>query len=380
MTVRYCQPDSLSTSGGVPSAPSSSLLRAETVTSYDDQGRVYESQEYEVNPSTGSVSTYALTTEYWYNHRGELIKESDPGGLVTKDKYDGAGRETVTYTTDGAGGTSWSAASSVSSDHVLEQVEYTYDNDGNVILTTTRERDNTETATGALQNPTTSPEARVYYEADYYDAANRLTADVNVGTNGGTAYTRPSSVPSDSATVLVTSYTYNAAGYVDTTTDPRGIVEKEYYDNLGRVTEDIQDYTDGTVTDDSNKTTEYTYDGDGNTLTVTVELPSSAYEETEYVYGVTTSGGSEVNSNDLLAATEYPDPSTGNPSTSSEETYTVNALGQTLTYSDRDGNVHSYSYDVLGRQTSDAVTTLGSGVDGQCCASIPLTTRRATPI
>ena len=31
---------------------------------------------------------------------------------------------------------------------------------------------------------------------------------------------------------------------------------------------------------------------------------------------------------------------------------------------DRDGNVHTYSYDVLGRQTADAVTTLGSGVDG----------------
>src|SRR5262249_53551326 len=28
------------------------------------------------------------------------------------------------------------------------------------------------------------------------------------------------------------------------------------------------------------------------------------------------------------------------------------------------GNVHTYSYDVLGRQISDAVTTLGSGVDG----------------
>ena len=35
-----------------------------------------------------------------------------------------------------------------------------------------------------------------------------------------------------------------------------------------------------------------------------------------------------------------------------------------MTFTDRDGNVHTYSYDVLGRQTSDAVTTLGSGVDG----------------
>src|SRR5262249_45266670 len=35
-----------------------------------------------------------------------------------------------------------------------------------------------------------------------------------------------------------------------------------------------------------------------------------------------------------------------------------------LTLTDRDGDVHSYVYDVLGRPTSDQVTTLGSGVDG----------------
>ena len=32
--------------------------------------------------------------------------------------------------------------------------------------------------------------------------------------------------------------------------------------------------------------------------------------------------------------------------------------------SDRNGNVHTLTYDVLGRVVSDAVTTLGSGVDG----------------
>jgi RHS repeat-associated protein len=354
----------ITTSSGVPQAPSSSLLRAQTNYSYDDQQRVYEVQEYSVDPSTGSVSTYALTTNYYYNHRGLVIEESDPGGLVTKDKYDGAERLTVQYTTDGAGGTSWSAAGSVSSDNVLQQVEYTLDADGNAILTTTRQRFHNETATGALGNPTTTPKARVSYLADYYDAANRQTAEVDVGTNGGSSYTRPSSVPTGSATVLVTSTSYNAAGWVSSTTDPRGIVTNYYYDNLGRTTETIEDYTDGTPTASSNKTIEYTYDGDNHVLTVKLDLPSTAYETTQFVYGVTTSGGSAVNSNDILAATEYPDPSTGSPSTSSEETYTVNALGQTVSYTDRDGNVHSYTYDVLGRETADAVTTLGSGVDG----------------
>ncbi len=354
----------ISYSGGVPQPPSSSLLRAQMDYSFDEQGRLYEVQQYSVDPASGSVSTYALTTSYYYNHRGALIEESDPGGLVMKSSYDGAGRPTVVYTTDGGSGTGWSNASIVTSGNVLQQVEYTYDANGNVILAKMRERDHNETATGALGKPTTTPEARVYYEAYYYDADNRQTADVNVGTNGGTAYTRPSTAPSSSTTVLVTLTAYNAAGLVDTITDPRGIVTKEYEDNLGRVTKTIEDYTDGTPTNSSNKTTEFTYDGDGHTLTVKADLTSGAYEETQYVYGVTTSGGSTINSNDLLATVEYPDPSSGNPSTSSEETYTVNALDQNITYTDRDGNIHSYSFDVLGRQTSDAVTTLGSGVDG----------------
>ena len=59
-----------------------------------------------------------------------------------------------------------------------------------------------------------------------------------------------------------------------------------------------------------------------------------------------------------------PEPDDRAPSSSQEETTTVNALGQPLTSTDRNGNVHTYGYDVLGRQTSDAVTTLGTGVDG----------------
>jgi hypothetical protein len=46
-------------------------------------------------------------------------------------------------------------------------------------------------------------------------------------------------------------------------------------------------------------------------------------------------GGSNVYSNDILAATQYPDPTTGNPSSSQQVSYTVNALGQNLTMTDR---------------------------------------------
>src|SRR5262249_37909674 len=200
----------ITSTNGVPNAPSASLLRVHTTDSYDEQGRVYLEKTFSVDQSSGTISTNSLNTNIYYNHRGHVIEMSMPGGLVTKSVYDGAGRVIKTYETDGAGGTSWSAASSGTSDNVLTETITTDASDSNTILVTSKARFHNETTTGELGNPTTAPLARVSYLAYYYDLANRLTTTVNVGTNGGTAYTRPSSPPSPSDTVLVTSYAFTA--------------------------------------------------------------------------------------------------------------------------------------------------------------------------
>lgn len=114
----------------------------------------------------------------------------------------------------------------------------------------------------------------------------------------------------------------------------------------------------------SERTTELTYDGIGNVRTVKAHLTGGAYQTTEFVYGVTTAGGGGVNSNDLLGEMRYPDKSSGDPSTSEKEVYSYNALGELKTAQDRNNNIHAYSFDVVGRFVSDAVTQLGSGVDG----------------
>jgi hypothetical protein len=106
-------------------------------------------------------------------------------------------------------------------------------------------------------------------------------------------------------------------------------------------------------------------------LTVKAHLTSGAYQTTQFVYGVT---GSVINSNDLLAEMRYPDKSSGNPSTTENEDYTYNALGERVTKEDRNGNIHMYSFDVVGRPTSDAVTQIGTGVDGAVRRLEPLTT------
>jgi RHS repeat-associated protein len=359
----------IQTTNGVPQPPAASLLRAYSTSAYDGQGRVYQTSTYSVNPTTGAVSSAGLTINFYYDHRGDRIGESAPGGLWTKDAYDGAGRLVTESTTDGGGGTSWMAASGVANDIVLEQVQTIYDGDSNATETIDRQRFDNASGTGALGGPnsTTAPQARVYYTDSYYDAVDRLTTTVNVGTNGGAAYSRPSTPPAPSDTVLEVRDIYDAAGRLQDTIDPRGIDTRTFYDGLGRVTETIGDYTNGTPTNASNYTTAYTYDGDGHVLSVTAVQPAGTPSQTtQYVYGVTRASGSAIDSNDLRAATLYPDPTAGLPSSSpsQRETYTYNALGQMTSMTDRNGTTHSYGYDVLGRQPSDTVTALGAGVNG----------------
>ena len=58
----------VSYTSGVPNQPSSSLLRAKTLDNYDAQGRDYLQQVYEVNQSTGALSTYTLNPNNYFDH------------------------------------------------------------------------------------------------------------------------------------------------------------------------------------------------------------------------------------------------------------------------------------------------------------------------
>ncbi len=354
---------SITTTSGVPNAPSSSLLRSETENLFDEMGRGYRTLTYSVDQSSGTVSSNSLATNVWFDARGLVEKQSAPGGLVTKYLHDGPGRVTKTYLTDGGGDSAYGDADDVIGDIVLQQSENSYDSNSNVILVTAKQHFHDDTGTGELGTASTGNKARVSYQASYFDGADRLVNSVDVGTNGGSSYTRPSTVPSRSDTALVTSFAYAASGLLQDTTDPKGLVTRNTSDNLGRVTKTVEDYTNGTVTDTSNKTTDFAYNSVGRT-SLTVELPSGGQQTTEWVFGVTTGGGSGINSNDMIKEVRYPDPSTGASSSTEKDTITVNALGQKLTVTDRNGTTHSYSYDTLSRPTADAVTTLGSGVDG----------------
>ncbi len=329
-----------------------------SILKYDDLGRLYRTEDYNIASPMSNATR--LVTDYWYDSRGNTVKTSAPGGLVTEAVYDGVRRLTASYLSNGGGGTSYNNASSVTGDSVLSQTEITYDSNSNPIMVTTRDRFHNASGTGALDSTT----SRASYSTAYYDSLDRVTSAINVGTNGSSAYSRPSTAPSSSSTVLRTDYGYNSAtGLLEKVTDPKGIESKSYYDAMGRTTKTVEANDGGAITATTNKTTEFGYDSYGHLSTVKAYRASSDYSQTQYVYGVTTSA-SGINNNDILSSIRYPDKSSGNASSSITENFTVNALGEVRTATDRLGTTHTYTRDVMGRLTKDEVTTLGSGVDG----------------
>lgn len=352
-------------SNGVPNRPDSKYLRAKQTTSFDDLGRVYRTDTYGVT-YTSTSATPSIDTLYskaWYNSRGQLIKSLQPGGLVTKFVFDSAGRTTNTYVTNGGGDTGYGDADDVTGDTVYEESHVDYDANSNAIAVTAKQRTHYASGTGALGDATNEPYARVSYSATWFDDdANRVIATADYGTNGGNSWERPSDPPDPSDTELVVTYEYDPAGRLFAVTDPRDIVSQTYYDNLDRTIKTIQNYVDGTVSAQDDKTTEFVYDGASHLVSYKAWLDDTNSEETQYQYGVLPAYGSAIASNDLLSVVYYPDPDTGGP-TPAQFTYSYSALGETTTLTDINNTTHEYTIDVLGRLTADTVTNFGDGVD-----------------
>ena len=283
--------------------------------------------------------------------------------------YDGAGRMIVSYKTDGFSDTTWSHALSISDDYVATKSTYSLDSVGNTLMVHSQDRFHSAKANasgrGDLEGPTgLDRPSRSQYVTMYFDAANRMTDSVNIGTNGGSAYTRPSTVPTRSDTALVSSVLYDAAGRVFQTIDPMNRAFQTTYDLLGRRIRTIENMVNGTPGAASDVTVDFTYNGQNQQLTIKALQSGGGYQTTAFVYGATTARGDMISDNRMLIETQYPDKSTGVASSSEKRSQTSNAMGERLTETDENGSTHTFSYDVLGRITADTVTTLGSGVDG----------------
>jgi RHS repeat-associated protein len=109
---------------------------------------------------------------------------------------------------------------------------------------------------------------------------------------------------------------------------------------------------------DQNVIVETTYNADNLVLTVTAKNPVTGDQTTRYEYG-TTLADSAIARNDLRVAEIYPDAT----DSADRVTFTYNRQAQRTTKTDQNGSVHGYSYDLLGRPTSDAITVLATNID-----------------
>jgi RHS repeat-associated protein len=345
-------------------------LISRSETKFDDLGRVYQTLRYGVDPSTGTVGN-SLTDNIWYDATGNVIKKLPAGSnLFSKQTYDSLGRRTTTYRAYDLDETSYADAGSVSDDTVIEQNEMTYDDASNVIQTNSRQRyhDAPASQTGALQDPSTTPKARVLYQANYPDAIGRTVTMTDYGTNGGTALARSSTIPSRSDTVLVTSFTFDSAGRSYQTTDSAGKVNQTEYDARGRYikqTMNVQESSSSSSSAgcpnslDANIVVLTTYNADGNISTLTANNSLTGNQTTTYTYGTTLSD-SEIATSMLKRSETYPD----SIDSSDVISFKYNRQSQITETQDQGNTVHSFDFDNLGRQTQDRITTLGTGVDG----------------
>jgi RHS repeat-associated protein len=368
-------------------------LRVQSQKVFDEKGQAYQSVRYQVDgdtdPSPGHVGD-SLTTNLWFNARGLQIKSKGPNGEFNKTQYDGAGRSAATFVSFDDAESTYATASTVASDRVVDETVTSYDAASNVIQTTRYLRTSTSTQTGDLATSWTAAKSRRTFEAQWFDLANRVTDAADYGTNGGTAFTRPSAppAPNSSDAILVSHFDYDGGGREYRTTDNLGHVTQTTLDGLSRATQVVGNFMGTGVpveTDlDANRTTNIVYDSSSR-LSQRVALNPKGTgagvesQVTQYVYGTMANQATPaVYRNDILAAEIYPDSDdTYNPAGSAGSQlgngtdgvydrveYTYDYASRKSSLKDPRGVVHTYAYDSAGRFSSDTVTTLPSGVDG----------------
>lgn len=227
-------------------------LIACTETKYDNRGRVYQTTRYGLAVSSSSSSSSSsgqppsLIDNVWYDASGNVIKQQNAGSRAfQKMVYDSVGRVAKRYMTHDVDEDSYADAGDVADDVVMQQMEFAYDDASNQIGQVTRDRFHDATGTGELTDPNgAQPKARVSYAALWPDPIGRQVAAASYGTNGAQAWTRPATIPESSDLVLVSRTEYNDRGEVISTTDAKGIVTKQEYDDAGRLTQKIENYVE----------------------------------------------------------------------------------------------------------------------------------------
>ena len=314
---------------------------------YDENGRKIKATD-----ARGYVTTYA------YDGNGNCIKTVTPDGTQVAYTYDGAGNLTKASTQTEMGEVS---------------VSYKYDAKGQLVETTDALGNVTKISYDIYGNVWKVTDAYGnIVEENTYDAINQLiqvkdatgsiaaysydkSANVTkVTTAAGSGQERSYVYSYDQMGRLLSSidpangnsaYTYNSAGQVTSVTDPMGGVTGYTYDTLQRLT---------AVVSPIQTKTEYTYNAQG----LLAKETNARAQDTEYSYDAL---GRITEMKDDIGTIRYTYDENGNVLTVSETQglfdtkeikRTYDCMNRVTSYTDYNGNTIAYGYDELGNRIS----------------------------
>ena len=292
------------------------------------------------------IDPLGRTTSYGYDANGHLNKVTDALGNITGYGYDEQGNR-VGQTDALSHVTTWTydllgrPASHTLPDNRYETMAYD--------------------AVGRLKNRTDYAGNATAYQYDLADReTNRLYAD---GSVVSTTYTPGSQVATltqtQSGASKAIQYTYDQLDRLTDVRNPDGSKLHYVYDAAGQRTSQTQTTPDGT-----SQETDYTYDANGNlisvtangkTFTYTYDAASRKQTRVDPNGNVTAYG---YDSNGRLTSWKVMQGAQANAVVLEQGTYTLNAAGQraVLVYQGPDGQTRtiSYSYDGVGKLTGEA--------------------------
>lgn len=277
------------------------------------------SRTVRANPDGSPDAALDARTRLEYEPYGDIKRVIQPDDSGLEYCRDQAHRITAVVSTTFAQASRCNGSAPVAGS---EAIVYTLDAAGNRI------REEVRDSTGAIKR----------LLARQYNTLNQLRSLVNA------PYAAQADL--DAPAVKKTSYTYDANGNQDLTTDPLARVADNDYDPLNRLIRSIQDKDTAAATGEVAASVSYEYDARDNLRKVTD--PKGLI--TEYVY------------DGLNNQTQLISPDTGTT------TYTYDAAGNRLTQTDARGVLSQYSYDALGRLSaiqypSDSAKNVGFTYD-----------------
>jgi YD repeat-containing protein len=294
------------------------------------------------------TTSAAQTTQFTYDARGQLTQTAvDPAGIdaILKKQYDAFGR--VISSTDADNNTT----------------TFVYDRLGRTVLVTNPLAGADTTSYDAFSRILTTVDARNQTTSyQYNDATRSVTVTTPQGVAVTTTHTRNGQTASVTNALGTTYYLYDASGHLTRKYDSLGTLEQDTYDADGRVT----------ITTDANGiVTQILYDAANRVFTRTVD-PTGLKLVTTYQYDGEGRSVQTTDSKGVVTTTAYDrdgrvlttklDPTGLNIQTTYSYDLRGDLLVTTLGAGSANPQVTSYTYDALGRRTTDSVALgLGQG-------------------